>query len=131
MTRHFNYFQPIDTSLDLNKRLNIYLVKYLRFLRFVDNCLFVQRIKVAFLGENRILHSNAHHFCMNKYFFIILGTLLGTLINIRKKFVFLFQMQISIFRISCRVRPSKIFFFLLRRQYLATILYFSTKKFFL
>ena len=43
-----------------------------------------------------MLHSNAHQFCKNEYFFIILGNLM----SIRTKFVFLFQVQISIFRIS-------------------------------
>ena len=40
-----------------------------------------------------------------KYFFIIVGISLDNLINIRKKFVFLFQLQISIFRISCHGWP--------------------------
>ena len=53
-----------------------------RFLSLIDNCLFVQQIKVAFLGKNRVLHSNAHHFRKNEYFFIISGTSLGNLINI-------------------------------------------------
>ena len=41
---------------------------YLRFLRLVENGLFVNQIKATFLGENRVLHSNAHHFCKNEYF---------------------------------------------------------------
>ena len=49
------------------------------------------------------------------------------LININKKFVFLFQVQISIFRISSRGRPLKKKFFW-TRQYSAAILYFLTKN---
>ena len=40
------------------------------------------------MGENRELHSNALNFCKNEDFFIIMGTLLGNLINISKQFFF-------------------------------------------
>ena len=46
---------------------------------------------MSLLGENGVLHSNAHYFCKNEYFFIILATLLGNLMRIRKKFVFFVQ----------------------------------------
>ena len=86
-------------------------MEYLRFMRLVHNCLFVWQFKVTILSENRVLHLNAHQFRKSEYFFTILDTSLGNLINIRKKCVLFFQVLISIFRISCRGRPSKIFFF--------------------
>ena len=52
-------------------------MEYLRFFRLVDNCLIAEQIKVAFLGEIRVLHSNTHHFCKNGYFFHTLGYFIG------------------------------------------------------
>ena len=64
----------------------------------------------------------------NSPLFIILGSSLGNLINLKKKFLFLFQVQISIFRIFCRGRPPNFFFFFLDTAILSRNFVFLTKQ---